>query len=70
MKPAPSANKQPFLSDVKTLRDRARQHIEEGAVTAGYGGDTAVAVKVLNAALATEQPPTSAANIRSERGDI
>ncbi|TMG83413.1 MAG: bacterioferritin [Betaproteobacteria bacterium] len=48
MKPAPSANKQPFLSDVKTLRDRARQHIEEGAVTAGYGGDTAVAVKVLN----------------------
>ena len=54
MKPAPSASKQPFLSDVKTLRDRARQHIEEGAVTAGYGGDTAVAVKVLNAALATE----------------
>jgi bacterioferritin len=49
-----SASKQPFLTDVKTLRNRARQHIEEGAVTAGYAGDAATAVKVLNAALATE----------------
>jgi bacterioferritin len=49
-----SASKQPFLTDVKTLRDRARQHIQEGAVTAGYAGDTATAVKVLNDALATE----------------
>jgi bacterioferritin len=49
-----TATKQPFLTDVKTLRDRARQHIEEGAVTAGYAGDTATAVKVLNEALATE----------------
>lgn len=54
MNPAPSASEQPFLTDVKTLRDRARQHIEGGAVTAGYGGDTATAVKVLNDALATE----------------
>ncbi|TFV91930.1 bacterioferritin, partial [Oxalobacteraceae bacterium OM1] len=23
-----------FLSDIQTLRDRARQHIEDGAVTA------------------------------------
>jgi len=54
VKPAPTASKQPFLTDVKTLRDRARKHIEEGAVTAGYGGDPAAVVKVLNDALATE----------------
>ncbi len=47
-------SKKPFLTDVKNLRKRARQHIEEGAVTASYGGDTATAVKVLNDALATE----------------
>src|SRR2546427_1217937 len=44
----------PFLTDVKTLRKRARQHIEEGAVTSSYGGDTNTAIKVLNEALATE----------------
>src|SRR5450759_4995031 len=44
----------PFLTDVKTLRQRARQHIEGGAVTAGYGGKTETAIKVLNEALATE----------------
>ena len=44
----------PFLTDVKTLRQRARQHIEEGAVTAGYGGNTEIAIKLLNEALATE----------------
>ncbi len=44
----------PFLTDVKTLRKRARQHIEEGAVTSSYGGDTNTAIKVLNDALATE----------------
>ena len=42
------------LTDVKTLRDRARQHISDGAVTEGYGGDPEVAVGLLNAALATE----------------
>ena len=47
-------SKQPFLSDVANLRQRARQHIEEGAVTAGYGGDTQTAIRVLNEALATE----------------
>jgi bacterioferritin len=44
----------PFLTDVKTLRKRARQHIEEGAVTSSYRGNTVTAVKVLNDALATE----------------
>jgi bacterioferritin len=47
-------SKKPFLTDVKTLRKRARQHIEEGAVTSSYGGDTATVIKILNDALATE----------------
>jgi bacterioferritin len=47
------ANK-PFLTDIKTLRERARKHIENGAVTEGYVGDVGTAVKLLNEALATE----------------
>jgi bacterioferritin len=48
------AKKEPFLTDVKTLRARARQHIEQGAVTAGYRADRATVIKLLNEALATE----------------
>lgn len=44
----------PFLSDIKTLRKRARQHIEQGAVTTGYRADRGTVVKMLNEALATE----------------
>jgi bacterioferritin len=44
----------PFLSDVKTLRERARQHIEKGAVTQSYGGDTKQAIEILQSVLATE----------------
>lgn len=44
----------PFLTDVKTLRERARQHIEKGAVTEGYKADRETVIKVLNEALATE----------------
>ena len=47
------ANK-PFLTDIQTLRERARQHIENGAVTEGYKGDRKTVVKLLNEALATE----------------
>ena len=46
--------KQPFLTDVKTLRERARQHIEQGAVTPGYTADRDSVVRILNDALATE----------------
>lgn len=45
---------QPFLTDIKTLRERARQHIENGAVTEGYRADRETVVKLLNEALATE----------------
>jgi len=43
-----------FLTDVKTLRSRARQHMEEGAVTPDYPADVDMVVSVLNEALATE----------------
>ena len=46
--------KEPFLTDVKTLRARAREHIQQGAVTAGYRADRTTVVKLLNEALATE----------------
>ena len=44
----------PFLTDIQTLRERARQHIENGAVTEGYKADRETVVKLLNEALATE----------------
>lgn len=44
----------PFISDIKELRKRARQHIEKGAVTDGYKVDRETALKLLNEALATE----------------
>ena len=46
--------KRPALSDIKTLRKRARQDIEKGAVTAGYSADRKHVIKLLNEALATE----------------
>ncbi len=44
----------PFLTDIKTLRKRAREHMEQGAMTPGYKADRDVVVKLLNEALATE----------------
>ena len=46
--------KKPFLTDIKTLRARARKHIEKGAVTEGYSADRGTVIKLLNEALATE----------------
>ena len=46
--------KESFLTDVNTLRKQARQHIDEGAVTAGYAADRKTVLKLLNEALATE----------------
>lgn len=44
---------QPSL-DITELRRTARQHIEEGAVTAGYSADREKVIELLNEALATE----------------
>jgi bacterioferritin len=43
-----------FLTDVKTLRERARANIEQGPVTDAYGADRTRVIEVLNEALATE----------------
>lgn len=55
MKPEKSNTvESPFLTDIQTIRQRARKQIEEGAVTEGYLGDPDTVVKLLNDALATE----------------
>jgi bacterioferritin len=46
--------KKTFLTDIKTLRKRAREHIELGAVTPGYKAKRETVNKILNEALATE----------------
>jgi bacterioferritin len=46
--------KTPFLTDVKTLRDRARQHLSRGAVTSSYTGDVSKTIELLQNVLATE----------------
>lgn len=43
-----------IIKDVQTIRERARQHIEEGALTPDYKADRDTVVKLLNEALATE----------------
>jgi len=45
---------QPFLTDIQTLRKRARDHIMQGAITPGYRAERETVVKLLNEALATE----------------
>jgi bacterioferritin len=44
----------PFLTDIKTLRERARKEIKQGAVTPGYRADRKTVITILNEALATE----------------
>lgn len=43
-----------FVSDVKKIRERARQNMMNGAVTEGYKADREQVIKVLNEVLATE----------------
>ena len=47
-------SQQPFVTDVKALRERARRHIERGAVTEGYQADRQTVINICNEALATE----------------
>jgi len=54
MSAAPQPPGQPRLTDVKTLREQARRHIEEGAVTESYGANREKVLQLLNDALATE----------------
>jgi bacterioferritin len=49
-----ATNTQPFLTDVKELRRRARENIDKGAITDSYGLDANLVCDILNQALATE----------------
>jgi bacterioferritin len=51
---APAKISKPFLSDVKTLRDRARKDIASGNITFTYEGDARKTVDILQSVLATE----------------
>jgi bacterioferritin len=70
----PKGGEKPFLSDVKTLRDRARKSLGDGAVTPDYRGDVNKTIEILQAVLATEivcvlrytQHSIAAAGISSE----
>ena len=48
------ANEKAFLSDIQTLRNRARQHLEKGALGSNYGGDAKKTIEILQSVLATE----------------
>ena len=48
------ATTQPFLSDVKELRRRARENMERGVVTETYQGDAQQTIDILQSVLATE----------------
>lgn len=46
--------KRPFVSDIQELRRRAREHMEQGAVTSTYSADRETVIRILNEVLATE----------------
>jgi bacterioferritin len=54
MKGVKAVQEGPFISDIKEIRRRARQHMESGAVTEGYKADREAVIEILNQALATE----------------
>lgn len=46
--------KNAFLSDVKTLRERAQKSLDDGAVMPSYKGDVKKTIELLQAVVATE----------------
>src|SRR6202451_2882060 len=49
-----ATNSQPFLSDVKELRKRARANLDKGPITPDYQGDVKQTIDILQSVLATE----------------
>jgi bacterioferritin len=49
-----SQTDKPFLTDVKTLRERARAHLEDGALGSNYVGDVKKTIEILQSVVATE----------------
>ncbi|SAK66312.1 ferritin Dps family protein [Caballeronia fortuita] len=54
VKSAPGQSTDAFVLDVEKIRADARQHMDDGAVTTGYGADRETVLKLLNDSLATE----------------
>ncbi|MDR5756620.1 ferritin-like domain-containing protein [Caballeronia sp. LZ035] len=54
VKAAPHTSSDPFVLDLDKIRADARQHMDEGPVTASYGADRETVLKLLNDSLATE----------------
>jgi bacterioferritin len=54
VKAAPQDSKGAFVLDLEKIRADARQHMDEGPVTASYGADRETVLKLLNDSLATE----------------
>jgi bacterioferritin len=52
--PAEKQKTKAFISDVNTLRERARQHLSDGAMTNAYKGDVKQTIAILQTVLATE----------------
>jgi bacterioferritin len=52
--PEQSRPSKPFLTDIKTLREKALQNLSQGAVTPSYGGDVKNTIEILQTVLATE----------------
>lgn len=46
--------KKPFVADIKKISERARKHMQKGAVTEGYKADREKIIALLNEVLATE----------------
>ena len=45
---------QPFITDVKALRERARKNLDDGALGSNYVGDVKKSIEILQSVLATE----------------
>jgi len=54
MQTKPVKDKRPFVTDIQELRRRAREHMEQGAVTSSYRADRETVIQILNEVLATE----------------
>jgi bacterioferritin len=51
---AATEERHPFVSDIQELRRRAREHMEQGAVTSACRADRDTVIRILNEVLATE----------------
>jgi bacterioferritin len=51
---AETVTRKGFIEEIGAIRERARRHVEDGAVTKSYKGDRIAIISLLNDALATE----------------